>query len=200
MRVAVERLATPPVVAVHTSPERTNSVDDDKCTVGPETDGNWWIERSCIVSGYATVHVGRPTEVDFAVVAEEHRMIESSSLEDPWQCTVSKDDLDIVADTTTDHGGSGEGIRPRELLEGALATCMNMTVRMAADRDGIDLDCVRTVVDLDRSGDRETFRYVIECEGVTESEAEQLRAAAEHCPVHGTLSEDVTFEERAELL
>ena len=36
------------------------------------------------------------------------------------------------ADTTFDKGGSNLGFRPHELLEAALATCMNMHLRMYA--------------------------------------------------------------------
>lgn len=35
-----------------------------------------------------------------------------------------------VSDTTPDKGGGNLGFRPHELLEAALASCMNMSLRM----------------------------------------------------------------------
>ena len=37
------------------------------------------------------------------------------------------------SDNTPDKGGKGAGFRPHELLEAALACCMNMSVRMYAE-------------------------------------------------------------------
>lgn len=121
-------------------------------------------------------------------------MIETTSLEQSWRCRFSNGDLGIVADTTADHGGSDSGIRPRELLEASLATCMNITVRIVAERDGIDLEEVTSAVHLDRRGDQETFRYKISFEGISDAEANMLQAAAEACPVQETLTASVAIE------
>lgn len=123
-------------------------------------------------------------------------MIESNSLDDPWQCTFSNGDLGIVADTASEHGGGGAGIRPRELLEASLATCMNMTVRMVAEREGIDLDGVSTCVELDRSGDAETLTYELSLSGVDAAGRERLRDAARGCPIHETLDGPIDVVER----
>ena len=100
------------------------------------------------------------------------------------------------AETTPDKGGTGEGFRPHELLEAALATCMGITVRMYARDHGIPLDDVAVTVTLD--GSREggsVFRYSLEFQGdLTEAQREKLARAAAVCPVKRTLSKTISFE------
>lgn len=54
------------------------------------------------------------------------------------------------ADTTAEKGGGNRGFRPHELLEAALATCMNMTLRSYAQKHDIPLPGVSVVVTLSR--------------------------------------------------
>jgi putative redox protein len=69
----------------------------------------------------------------------------------------------IFSDTTRDKGGSESGFRPHALLEAALASCMNMTLCMYTDQQGLALSDVTTRVKLDRSQSEETvFEYEVE--------------------------------------
>ena len=101
-----------------------------------------------------------------------------------------------VADTTADKGGGGSGFRPHSLLEAALATCVNVTVRMYADNHNIPLAGVNTRVSLDRSApDQTTFEYEVEFAGdLTPEQVEKLHQAASACPVRRTLSKTIRFE------
>lgn len=121
-------------------------------------------------------------------------MIESTSLEEPRQCRFSNGDVGQVADTSPEHGGSNAGIRPHELLEASLATCMNMTVRMVADREGFELEAVETTARLDRSGDQERIQCEVAFEGVDDREADRLLGAARQPPVHETLMGGVEID------
>jgi putative redox protein len=56
-----------------------------------------------------------------------------------------------IANAPLNKGGAGAGFGPHELLEAALATCINMAIRMRADKLGIVLGSVSTTVRLDRS-------------------------------------------------
>lgn len=100
-----------------------------------------------------------------------------------------------TSDTTADKGGANRGFRPHELLEAALATCMNMTVRMAADKQGIPLTRVSVTVSLNRKEPKEpVFEYSVQFGGaLSEAQQSQLRAAAERCPVRNTLSHPLRF-------
>jgi putative redox protein len=107
---------------------------------------------------------------------------------------------EAAADTTADKGGSGDGFRPHELLEAALATCVNMTVRMYAAKHAIALAGVTTRVSLDRSDPAQAvFRYEVELEGaLTPADREKLLDAARACPVRRTLSRQIRFERSAQ--
>jgi putative redox protein len=101
-----------------------------------------------------------------------------------------------ISDTTSDKGGGSEGFRPHELLEAALACCVNMSVRMYADNHGIALREVTTKVSLNRSQpDQVVFQYELELIGeLTEEERGKLLLAANACPVRRTLSKAIRFE------
>lgn len=104
-----------------------------------------------------------------------------------------------VSDTTPDKGGGNLGFRPHELLEAALASCMNMTLRMAAEKHAIPLSGVSVNVSLHRTNlDGPLFEYSVEFHGsLAESQKDQLLSALEHCPVRKTLSQPLHFRRRA---
>jgi putative redox protein len=63
-------------------------------------------------------------------------------------------------------GGSESGFRPHDLLEAALASCMNITLRMYADQHGLALSGVTTRVTINRSNPEEAaFEYQVELQG-----------------------------------
>ena len=101
------------------------------------------------------------------------------------------------SDTTPDKGGGGLGFRPHELLEAALASCLNMTLRMAAEERAIPLTGTVVTVSLNRGlpgGQPPTFEYQVELQGeITEAQREQLLAALEECAVRNTLSQALHF-------
>jgi putative redox protein len=100
------------------------------------------------------------------------------------------------ADATADKGGSGEGFRPHELLEAALASCMSMSVQMYAQRHALPLEQVAVEVVLDRSRVGQTvFGYSLTLGGpLSDEQREQLLQVAEACPVRTTLSKAIGFE------
>lgn len=103
-----------------------------------------------------------------------------------------------TSDTTPDKGGGNLGFRPHELLEAALANCMNMSVRMYADQQGIPLSGVTTRVTLDRSRQEETvFEYEVDLQGeLTDTDRERLITVAGKCPVRQTRSKHLGFRAR----
>ncbi|HMM19440.1 MAG TPA: OsmC family protein [Selenomonadales bacterium] len=55
-------------------------------------------------------------------------------------------DKKITVDTSEKNGGTGQHLQPFELLEAAVAACMNITARARAERAGIKLNDVQTAV------------------------------------------------------
>jgi putative redox protein len=122
-------------------------------------------------------------------------MITASSESQPYLTVFSNGKHAATADTTSDKGGGNSGFRPHELLEAALATCMNMHLRMYAANHGIQLGEVFTKVSLDRSSPSEAvFNYSIELSGqLNDEQRKKLLEIAETCPVRLTLSKKASF-------
>ena len=100
-----------------------------------------------------------------------------------------------MADTTPDKGGGNAGFRPHELLEAALASCMNMSLRMYAESHSFPLAGVSVSVSLNRAHPNEpSFEYGVEFEGpLSEDQKIQLLSVLENCPVRNTLSKSLKF-------
>jgi len=113
-----------------------------------------------------------------------------------YQTTFSNGTHSALSDTTEDKGGNNTGFRPHELLEAALATCLNMHVRMYANTHRYPLEGIKTTVVLDRSHQDEVkFMYAIGLNGPLSSEQkERLYHIANTCPVHKTLSKVITIQ------
>ena len=123
-------------------------------------------------------------------------MIYATSESTRYQTPFSDGEHHGVSDATFDHGGSHSGFRPHDLLEAALATCVNMAVRMFADNHAIPLGSVTTKVSLDRTRpDEVVFRYEVGLDGeLTPEQRDKLLHAAAACPVRRTLSKRIRFE------
>jgi putative redox protein len=116
---------------------------------------------------------------------------------EPAYCTPFSDgEHTALADTTKEKGGSGGGFWPHNLLEAALATCINITLRKYADKHAIPLTVASTKVKLDRSRPEEViFEYEVELQGnLTEQQRQALLKVAGDCPVKQTLLKRISFK------
>jgi putative redox protein len=84
-------------------------------------------------------------------------MIQADSQPDKFLTVFANGTHAFTSDTTADKGGRNLGFRPHELLEAALATCMNMTLRMAAEKHAIALSSVSVTVSLKRNPEGSSF-------------------------------------------
>lgn len=123
-------------------------------------------------------------------------MIRADSQPTSYQTQFSNGEFASVADSTFDKGGGNLGFRPHELLEAALASCMNMSLRMYAEKHDIAPPDVSVVVALDRSDpDKSLFEYSVQFRGeISESDKDRLLSALAKCPVRKTLSKPFQFE------
>lgn len=124
-------------------------------------------------------------------------MIKATSERPSYQTRFTNGQDVSMSDTTSDKGGSGAGFRPHELLEAALASCMNITLRIFAEKHSIPLTSVSTTVKLDRNiPDKAIFNYALELTGpLSESDHQLLTEAARSCPVRQTLSKKIAFQD-----
>ncbi len=125
-------------------------------------------------------------------------MIRTVSEKEAYKVTFSNGMIAASSDNTPDKGGKGAGFRPHELLEAALACCMNMSVRMYAESHSLRVENVSTTVEIDRSEPgKARFRYSLELEGVlSESEKQEIFEMLQTCPVRQTLSGTIEFAEK----
>lgn len=122
-------------------------------------------------------------------------MIEAKNEQPSYKTSFTNGKNVFIADTSPERGGTGEGFGPHELLEAALATCMNISVRIAAKELSIPLHDVSTSVKLDRSNPEETlFECVLHLpDDLSEADRQRLLNATHSCAVHQTLSKKLTF-------
>jgi putative redox protein len=123
-------------------------------------------------------------------------MVKIKSIDQKYQCYLDNGQ-NIIVDTTSDKGGSGSGIRPYELLEAALASCMNISLRIQAEKEGIKLEKVETAVSVNRNIDGKTiFEY--ECtilDKLDEQTIKRIKSILQNCLVRKILSSQIEFKE-----
>lgn len=110
---------------------------------------------------------------------------------------LSIDGYPFVIDAGPDEGGDGLGPNPTRTLEGALAACGVMTMRMYAARKGWPLESaaieVRRAEGADAHATR-AFEKTVEIDGpLGEDQRARLLEIADRCPVHRILSEGATI-------
>jgi len=101
-----------------------------------------------------------------------------------------------LADVGPVKGGQGAGFGPHELMEASLATCINMWIRMQADKLGIPVGPISVTVTLKRDDPQQAiFQYSINLEGPLSPEHRAtLLQVADNCPVRKTLLKTLSFQ------
>ena len=123
-------------------------------------------------------------------------MIISESQHEKYLTRFTNGMFSAYADTTKDKGGMEQGFRPHELLEAALACCMNMSLRMNAEKLSISLDEVKVQVSLNRDDpEHPIFEYDVSFgKALTDEDEQKLLTALECSSVRSTLSKSLAFK------
>ena len=122
-------------------------------------------------------------------------MIRAESQATPYLTRLTNGKHAVAVDSPQEKGGQGEGLRPHELLEAALAGCISLTVRAYADRREIPLESLDVIVRLDRSDpDEAVFSYELQFKGeLTDDQRDKLKQVARACKVSKTLQRKLSF-------
>ena len=128
-----------------------------------------------------------------------HRSINATLDGTPYTTRMESRGITAIADEPPDHGGQDLGLRPHELLLGALASCTAITMRMYAERKQWDVGPihVEAVMDRDQEGDKVDTRIRMEITLRPDLPADQrarLLHIAGMCPVHRTLQNPISME------
>lgn len=121
-------------------------------------------------------------------------MVEAVALPTPWQVKFRAGGNDGLADTLKEGVGGSTGMRPHELLEASLATCMTISARMALAEAGVADADVTVRVHLEREESTTRFRYELVLPSALEAFRPAVVKRIECSPVRSTLSKPLTFE------
>ena len=124
-------------------------------------------------------------------------MVTTHSEETRYRTRFTIDGHEAYADASKAKGGGGAGFGPHALLEASVACCINIWLRMYADKGGIPLSEVTTEVRLNRHTPRETiFEYAVDLQGsLTQEQRRDMQQQIVACPVSQTLLKSVSFRE-----
>ena len=121
-------------------------------------------------------------------------MIEATPLPAAWQVRFRAGQNEGLANTVKEGVGGAAGMRPHELLEASLATCMTITARMALAEVGSSDAGVTVRVQLEREESVTRFRYEVALPPALERHRTVVLERVQRSPVLVTLSRQLTFE------
>ncbi len=117
----------------------------------------------------------------------------------------------LSADEPLSVGGNDTGPTPYDFLLAALGACKTMTMRMYADRKGLNLDQARVTLrhakihaeDCEscetQEGRIDQIEVAVHIEGnLTDEERQKVYEIADRCPVHQTLRNEVSIASKLE--
>lgn len=122
-------------------------------------------------------------------------MIKSTSTEQDFHCELTNNRMTIDSDAPEFKGGQYNGFRPHELLESALASCINISIRTIAKKKNIKIEKVETQVEIEKTNDKSIFNYSISLDNnLDEKDKEFLMNIIDLCAVKQTLSKQLDFK------
>ncbi|MDR3641431.1 MAG: OsmC family protein [Humidesulfovibrio sp.] len=126
-------------------------------------------------------------------------MITSTSLPEKYCARFTDGKHEALADAPVEMGGQFAGFKPVQMLEAALATCITIVLRIAADKREIPLEGAEAVVKLNQDNkDESVFEYRVELKGkLTDDQRTTLLRAVAGCPVKKIMGGAVSFKEMA---
>jgi len=121
-------------------------------------------------------------------------MATATSAATPYQTVIEVDHHSLLSDTSWQDKGGDSGPKPSQLLDASLASCIAMTVRIAADARGVALEQVIVEVTHTAEVDHTDFHCSLTLIGdLTEKQRAGLHRVAHRCPVSKALQNTVNI-------
>lgn len=110
-------------------------------------------------------------------------------------CELSNGTAHWRADLDAEFGGDTSIPNPHELLDSALAACTTLTIQIYAKRKAYDLRAVHVSVRHEESAGQYKMLRTVRVEGeLAPAAREDLLRVANKCPVHKSLSAQISIE------
>jgi putative redox protein len=116
---------------------------------------------------------------------------------DHYQVTITAGKNTVIADEGEANGGKNEGFNPHELFIASLGACTCATVRMYADRKGMNLDEIKVNLSFERDEEKNISKITREVQfigNLTDDERNRLLAIANKCPIHKVMSNPIVID------
>lgn len=161
-----------------------------------------------VIAAWAYRYLDHPQKIELKT--DKQTLVRLGEKEDKFTTQVQMGKHHLVADEPTSAGGYDYGPSPYDLLTASLGTCTAMTLRMYADRKGIQLEEVRVHLQHEKvhatdanaesqNGGNKIDRIsrILELDGdLTEKQRQRMLEIADKCPVHKTLTRSVSIESK----
>jgi len=124
-----------------------------------------------------------------------------SITKEQFTTTIRNQNHTIISDEPKDLGGADLGLRPTELLHGALAGCTAITMRMYANRKEWELGEI--TIDVERFEDEEEpylTKNIVISGKLDEQQLKRVHVIAGKCPVHKLIAKSIEIRSKISTL
>lgn len=149
-----------------------------------------------MIAAWASGYIEGSVQTDDYPTSDAHGAA-SRTRGDTFKSHVSAGGHALIADEPVSFGGTGLGPAPYDLLCAALATCTTMTLKMYAERKGLELEATTCHVHHSKETTLEgkktdRFDRVLNIDGVlTAAQRQRMFEISNMCPVHRTLHNEI---------
>lgn len=142
-------------------------------------------------------------EIETDLNLEEKEILTHLNLSDGFTSSIFSQNHYLIADEPESIGGNDRGFAPYDLLNGSLGACTVMTLKMYAERKEWDLKEVFVRISHEKTTEivnekqvkKDYFKKRIKFVGnLNEEQKAKLLDISSRCPVHRTITGDVTID------
>jgi putative redox protein len=122
----------------------------------------------------------------------DNRIITATIGLEPYETSLNNGVHLIYSDEPTDQGGKDKGPSPQDFLRMSLASCTAITLRMYANRKGLDVEKIMVEIRTESVENKTIFHRNVFVKGtITNEQREKLMKIANACPVHKILENPI---------